>query len=121
MSAEEPKSVTVMVMTWVRLLGAVAIVAGAGYGCSDATAPVDRSTVRAAVNMSDDLDRWEAMFVEAAAELIQSHRCPVSAIAEVGGWVRKADASGIYFTYCGSTVRERWYVQVSASGYRLYQ
>jgi hypothetical protein len=66
------------------------------------------------VSKSDDYDRFNSQFQQAANNLIRRGWCNEADFIEQGGFTRSVNRPGEYFTYCGgmTTVNNRIYVNV---------
>jgi hypothetical protein len=65
---------------------------------------------------SDDLDENNAVFADAATELLAAGTCTEAEFIENGGWVRSTafESRSVYFMYCGgTTVANRLYLDVA--------
>ena len=70
-----------------------------------------------AISQSDDYSTYKAEFAAAARSLIQSRRCTLSELKDMGGFVKSQSFKNqpIYFTYCGGmTVQNRIMLDVSS-------
>ena len=79
-------------------------------------AEVTADEIGAAISQSDDYSAYKAEFTAAARSLIQSRRCTLSELKDMGGFVKSQSFKNqpIYFTYCGGmTVQNRIMLDVS--------
>ena len=74
------------------------------------------SPVAMAIEASEDLDKYQNVFVHVSERLVDAGTCKVSDFLDIGGWWRSFDhkSEPVYYTYCRSPeANERIYVNVA--------
>jgi len=75
----------------------------------------DNSQIVDAIKSSDDFSTYQDVFISVSEKLVNSGKCSLPELKEMGGWVRSQihNPKPIYFTYCGGMHRNnRIYVDV---------
>lgn len=80
------------------------------------------SPVYQAISASDDLDRYQGIFVLVSSKLIEAGQCKLSDFHDIGGWWRSAahKPRSVYYTYCGGATNEHRIFVDTATG-RLFR
>ena len=71
------------------------------------------SPVYRAIESSDDLDKYQGLFVLVSEKLVESGACNLSDFRDIGGWWRSTSHQPrpVYYTYCGgATDKHRIFV-----------
>ena len=77
---------------------------------------VTDSEIEPAISQSDDYLTHKSAFIAAARSLLESRRCTIAELKEMGGFVKSQSYKNqpIYFTYCGGmTIKNRIMLDVS--------
>ena len=76
------------------------------------------SAVYQAIKSSDDLDRYQGIFVTISEQLVEAGQCKLSDFHDIGGWWRSAahNPRSVYYTYCGGASNDHRIFVDTATG-----
>lgn len=78
---------------------------------------VHEDAILAALTLSDDFDQHADVMMAVTTELVETGKCSLTELKDMGGWTRSAtgaQAKGTYFTYCGGfTAKYRLYLNIN--------